>query len=132
MYRILLATLVLTGLYADKKLHYEKYYQEYFCKKQKGIIEYKLKDGARIDCLTHKYAWEVDFGRKAYEGIGQSMFYALSLNRSNPALILIHENRSDKLGIDRAIVVAKKYNIRLLVIDKHMKIKIINKEGCRK
>ncbi|MFH2120932.1 MAG: hypothetical protein ABIJ25_11130 [Pseudomonadota bacterium] len=39
----------------------EKVYQDAWCAKASGQTEYKLDDGARVDCLTEEYAVEFDF-----------------------------------------------------------------------
>ncbi|MDQ7083821.1 MAG: hypothetical protein Q9M36_02335 [Sulfurovum sp.] len=42
----------------------EKYYQTLLCNELDGIIEKVLKDKTRVDCLTSRYAIEVDFSKK--------------------------------------------------------------------
>lgn len=64
--------LISNGVHA-KRLHHEKYYQERECT---GIVEYKLDDNTRVDCLTSEYAIEDDFANKWAEAIGQSLHYA--------------------------------------------------------
>lgn len=53
----LLILSILTGCSSVKKN--EKYYQTIFCEGLDGIIEYRLKDKTRVDCLTNEYAIEV-------------------------------------------------------------------------
>lgn len=77
-----------------KHLHKEKEYQKVWCDANKGIIEYKLDDAARVDCLTKKYAVEVDFAPKWSECIGQAVYYAKKTNRK-PACLLILESPDD-------------------------------------
>lgn len=74
-----------------KHLHLEKEYQEFWCSKQGGIIEYKLKDNTRVDCLLPNYAVEFDFASKWAECIGQALYYGQKTNRT-PACVLIIEN----------------------------------------
>ena len=54
------------------KQYREKYYQNEWCGRYHGIQEYKLRDGARVDCLTKNYAVEFDFAPKWAEGYGQA------------------------------------------------------------
>lgn len=90
--------LILILLYAlpvsAKHLHPEKYYQAQWCAQKKGITEYKLKDGSRVDCLTDKYAVEFDFAPKWAECIGQALYYGGKTKRI-PACALIIENKKD-------------------------------------
>ena len=51
-----------TGCSETKKN--KKYYQTQLCNKLDGVMEYKLKDNTRVDCLTNKYAIEVDWVKK--------------------------------------------------------------------
>jgi hypothetical protein len=59
----------------------ESYYQGIFCRKFSGIIEFRLTDGTRADCLTATHAIEIDFARKWYEAVGQSLFYSLKTGK---------------------------------------------------
>jgi len=104
--------------------HSEKYYQKAFCKKVLGIMEYKLKDGTRIDCYTSTYSFEVDFAKKAYQAIGQALHYADTIN-NKPGIVLILRKKSDIKYINRIKNTAKKHNIKLFTIDNNLKIKSI-------
>lgn len=88
---ILLILLLYALPVCAKHLHPEKHYQKLWCAKKKGIMEYKLDDGSRVDCLTDKYAVEVDFAPKWHECIGQALYYAKKTKRI-PACALIMEN----------------------------------------
>ena len=77
-----------------KHLHKEKEYQKVWCDANNGVMEYKLDDAARVDCLTDKYAVEVDFAPKWSECIGQAVYYAKKTNRK-PACLLILEKPDD-------------------------------------
>ena len=94
----------------------EKYYQTKFCNKLNGIIEFRLKDATRVDCLTDDYAIEVDWAKKWAEGIGQSLYYGLMTNRK-PAVALI-VNKKDKRFIKRLEKVANKFKIKIFFIQK--------------
>lgn len=110
--KLLLILLISTCLYS-KNIHKEKEYQKLFCEAANGQIEYVLSDKTRVDCLTKKYAVEVDFGRKAFESIGQSLHYAMMTNKK-PAILLIIENKKDKRYAKRIKPLAKRYNIKLV------------------
>jgi hypothetical protein len=95
--------------------HNEKYYQTKMCNKLGGNMEVVLEDRARIDCLTSEYAIEVDFAKKWAEGIGQSLYYA-EMSGKKPAVGLI-SGTDDKKFINRLETVAKKHNIKVIIID---------------
>lgn len=94
----------------------ERYYQEKFCKDLNGIVEYRLEDRTRIDCLTKRYAIEVDWAKKWAEGVGQSLYYA-AMTKKKPAVGLI-AGKNDTRYIKRLNLLAKKYNIKVYIIDK--------------
>ena len=88
--KIFLLLLIPSIVFADR-LHPEKHYQAIWCNANGGIIEYILPDKTRVDCLTEKYAIEVDFASKWAESIGQSLHYA-AMTGKEPGIIIIMEN----------------------------------------
>jgi len=112
-YILIIAMIFLIGMTNKKEIDY----QNEFC--VNGIKEYVLKDKSRIDCLTDTYAIEIDFSKKVYECIGQSIYYSIETNRK-PACALIFDknNKSDIRYLKRLKVVAKKYDIKIFIIDK--------------
>jgi len=111
--------LLLAGCFQNK-VHYsynkERYYQVELCKKLQGIMEYRLKDKTRVDCLTNKYAIEVDWAKKWAESIGQSLYYAQMTDKI-PAVGLIC-GKKDKRFIKRLNTVAQKENIKVFILQK--------------
>lgn len=77
-----------------KHLHKEKEYQKAWCDANNGIMEYKLDDAARVDCLTDKLAVEFDFAPKWSECIGQALYYGKKTHKT-PACVLILEKPED-------------------------------------
>ena len=77
-----------------KHIYKEAVYQKAWCDKRSGVMEYKLNDKTRVDCLTEKYAVEVDFAPKWAECIGQALYYG-KMTGKQPACVLIIE-RGDK------------------------------------
>ena len=86
-----LALILTTSIASAKRLHPESEYQAAWCGKRNGIIEYKLNDKTRVDCLTPTLAVEVDFANKWAECIGQALYYSKMTNRQ-AACVLIMEN----------------------------------------
>lgn len=94
----------------------EKYYQTIFCEKINAVMEYRLKDKTRIDCLSNEYAIEVDWAKKWAEAIGQSLYYSEMTNKK-PAIVLIVDSNDDRF-VNRAKLLANKYNIKIFILKK--------------
>lgn len=80
-----------TSICYGKHIQTEKTYQANWCNARGGIMEYKLNDNTRVDCLLPTMAVEVDFAPKWAECIGQALYYGQKTNRV-PACVLIIEN----------------------------------------
>jgi len=94
----------------------EKHYQTLLCDKLGGVMEFRLKDSTRVDCLTDEYAIEVDWAKKWAEGIGQSLYYAEMTNKK-PAVALI-VGKKDQRFLNRINKVASKAGITIMKIKK--------------
>jgi len=88
-----------------------------------GITEYVLADKSRVDCLSSKYALEVDFANKWAESIGQSLFYAIKTDKAPAVLLIIERGQKDIKYLKRFNTVAKKHGIQLFTIDRNLVIK---------
>jgi len=119
--RWLILLFVFSGMLGARHLHLEKYYQRAFCQKVHGRMEYRLDDGTRVDCQTSTYSFEVDFGHKAFESVGQALYYAMKTGK-RPGIVLIQESRADNRYIGRIKPLARKYGIYLFVINKSLEI----------
>ncbi len=101
-----------------KKKHNEKYYQTQLCNELDGVMEQRLLDRTRVDCLTDEYAIEVDFAKKWAEGVGQSLYYA-EMTEKKPAVgLIVRDNKKDKRHMKRLKVLADKYSIRIFEIER--------------
>ena len=105
---LIISTPFLLG--ASKK-HTERYYQKLWCEKAKGIMEYVLEDGTRVDCLTKNYAVEIEFAKNWYEAVGQALHYA-RLSERKPAVVLIIKKKSDWRYYQRLRKVAREKGIK--------------------
>ena len=96
---------------------YEKVYQKEWCNKYNGQTEVVLPDRTRVDCVAKIdgkiYAIEHDFGNKAFEAVGQSLYYSMQNPNWNPGIVLILEDTSDY-----------KYRIRLGTIIEYYELPI--------
>lgn len=106
-------------------LHSEKYYQELWCNANNGIMEVRLEDYTRIDCVTDKYAVEFDFARKWAESIGQSLHYGMMTGKQ-PAIVLIIEEQKDWIYYNRIKALCNKYGIQLFSVSADNLTKYIN------
>jgi len=113
---LLLCLFIYTTLQA-KNLHHEKYYQTELCNALGGEMEFVLQDRTRVDCLTDKYAIEVDFAKKWAESIGQSLYYGYMTQRK-PAIALIINLETQRRYLKRVDAMCKKYKIKLYLIKK--------------
>jgi len=76
----------------------------------KGIIEYKLEDKTRVDCLTDEYAFEYDWGYKWAEAIGQSLHYARVTGRK-AGIVLILKGQKDEKYLHRTAKIIDAYSL---------------------
>ena len=88
----LLCTLLIPCLASAKHLHPEKYYQDLWCTDQGGRAEVVMSDKTRCDCLTDTHAVEVDFARKWYEALGQSLYYSMQTGKRAGILLIIESD----------------------------------------
>lgn len=94
-----------------RHIHPEKFYQENYCD---GVLEHRLDDGTRVDCLTDELAVEFDFANKWAEAIGQALYYAKKTGKK-PAVFLIVENKNQWKYIERVYSLCKEYGIVFMV-----------------
>lgn len=104
---LLLAFSVCSGTTTGLK---EKDYQNAWCNKYNGELEYRLDDGTRIDCLTDTHAIEFDYAKKWAEATGQSLYYAMKTGKQ-PGIVIILESEKDHRYIERIEQLADKYGI---------------------
>ena len=110
IFLFIIAIFITLPVFAKHK-HLEKEYQTAWCNAHNGIMEYKLDDNTRVDCLTNEYAVEFDFASKWAESIGQSLYYALKTDLK-PAVVLIMEKPAKDLKyLNRLYQVSNKFGI---------------------
>ncbi|MBP7211943.1 hypothetical protein KBA27_03830 [bacterium] len=97
-------------------LNPEKFYQARWCNAHNGIMEYKLFDATRVDCLTDTEAVEFDFAKKWAEAIGQSLYYG-KITGKTPTIGLILETPADKRYYERILPLCYQYGINLYKIE---------------
>ena len=81
------------------RLHSENDYQKIWCAAQRGEVEVVLPDRTRADCLTKRYAVEVEFANKWYQAIGQALFYSMQTGKKAGILLIIEGKAKNKYWI---------------------------------
>lgn len=79
-----------------KHLHTEREYQTYWCNKHSGQMEVVMKNGSRADCITDKYAVEVDFANKYHQCHGQAMEYSAQTGKYALCLLIVESDKDLK------------------------------------
>jgi len=111
-------SVVLCGNSKKAKM-YERDYQYIFCNKKNGIIEYRLKDKSRVDCLTKEYAIEIDYSKKWAEAIGQSLYYSyMTQKKAGIGIIVDINSKADNRYLKRLYTVTNKLDIKVFIIHK--------------
>lgn len=123
MLKAFFVLVLLTNIIEAKHLRKEKVYQKYFCQQLGGIIEYRLKDKTRVDCLLDDYAIEVDFAQKWAESIGQSLYYASETSRKAAVLLIMEDEKKDLKYLRRLKSVSQFHNIDIWIINKDFEIR---------
>ena len=111
---ILIITLILTISPAwAKRLHHEAVYQKAWCEKRGGVMEYKLNDKTRVDCLLPDLAVEFDFANKWAECIGQAIYYGKMTNRQAACVLIMENGEKDLKYLKRLRKAAYKKGVNL-------------------
>lgn len=95
MKKLLFIALAISSQSMARHLNYESHYQNIHCNAINGSAEASIDGSRRIDCLTSKYAIEHDFASKAYECVGQALYYSIVTQRI-PVCALILESENDE------------------------------------
>ena len=96
----------------------EKDYQASWCNARGGIQEYRLDDGARVDCLLPEYAVEFDFGPKWAECCGQAIYYGQKTNRTPACVLIIEDAENDVVFIERLRITATAAGVKWWTMNK--------------
>ena len=90
--------------------HNEASYQQAWCSLQNGIEEYENKDFTRVDCLSEKYADELDFANKWQESIGQALHYGHMTGKKSRVVLILDNPKTQMVYFKRVQRIAKEYN----------------------
>lgn len=92
----------------------EAYYTNVICNNLNGKAEHRLTDNTRIDCLTQKYAIELDWANKWHEGITQALYYAMKSGKE-AKLVLLTTRKDDKRFYKKSIDFVGHYELPILI-----------------
>jgi hypothetical protein len=97
--------------------HSEADYVDYVCPKIKGMIEYSLDDGSRVDCETETHSIEFDFAKKWAESIGQALYYS-SKTGKKAGIFLIIASSNDWKHLEKVnkVIKEKKMDIKVWTV----------------
>lgn len=113
-----------------KRLHPEAEYQKAWCDKRGGLMEYKLSDKTRVDCLLPNMAVEFDFANKWAECIGQAIYYGRQTNRQAACVLIMENGEKDLKYLYRLRRAAYKKGVNLRTFTmkpEHLYIPVNNK-----
>ena len=92
----------------------EEDYTKFWCAQQKGMVEVKLADATRCDCLTTTHSIEVDYANKFYEAVGQSLHYSI-MTKKLPGILLLIKDTGDNVYLARLKNIIIKYKLPITV-----------------
>ena len=98
-------------------LHREVYYQQQWCQERQGVLELRLDDGARVDCVTATHAIEFDFAPKWAESIGQALYYGAKTGRKAGVVLIMEGGESDLKHLTRLQAVAGQHGIDIWTVE---------------
>lgn len=105
------ATSVLT------ETHNEPYYTQQIANQYGWEAEVVTPAGTRCDLVSELYAIEVEWVRHSYEAVGQSLHYAIELQRKPAILFLLSDSGDQAYAEKRIGKVAEKHGIEIIWYD---------------
>ncbi len=99
-FTVMIALLAVSTFSNAKRIQHERVYQEAWCK-GRGVVEYRLPDKTRVDCLTGTHAIEFDFADKWAESIGQSLHYGLMTGKRAGIMLIVEDPERDLKYVER-------------------------------
>lgn len=98
------------------KNHPEAYYRDLWVERNgSGQTEVVMPDGTRCDIVTDELAIEVDWAKKWYEALGQSLWYAFQTNKRPAVVLILRESGDEKYAMKMRSVVAH-YGLQIEVL----------------
>lgn len=91
--KYILSVFVIFSVFTQVSAQSENDYADFIQSLIGGQREYSVQSG-RVDLLTDKYAFEIEWANKWKESIGQSLWYAVQTNKK-PGIILLMKTKSD-------------------------------------
>lgn len=114
--KLIITGLLFLSLTCNAQVHHkEVWYQVRLAKITGGIREVPLPDGSRCDLVWGDYAIEINPGENWYNAVGQSLYYAINLNKA-PGIIVIIETEKEMRFVPRLASVAQRAGIKLWMI----------------
>lgn len=92
--------------------------KDYVLQNCSGIVEYRLPDLTRVDCLTLEVAWEYEWAQNWYEAIGQALHYAMWTGREGGVALITAPEQQRFVERARRLIAHYRLPLRLKRIDK--------------
>lgn len=99
----------------------EKEYQKRWCAAKGGVMEVRMSDGTRCDCVTATHAIEFDFASKWAEAIGQSLNYAMQSGNKRAGIVIIYRDYSETTKFWKLKRIIQRYELPIDVWSIHGK-----------
>ena len=95
----------------------ETEWTKYLALTLRGEAEHRLPCGARVDVLTERTAWEVEWPDKWAESIGQAVYYRASSGRQGGVILLMgrHPAKQELIHYMRCLVATQSVDLKLRV-----------------
>lgn len=109
----------------------EKIYQELFCKGTGWSFVYFFNvttDRTVSDCQSTNFAWEVDFAKKWYEAIGQSLHYSIRHRKRAGIILVCPTSEGCPKQENRLVEVIETFRLPLTVL--FCEHEDVNREQC--
>ena len=90
-------------------------WRQYLAPRYQAQVEVRLEDGTRCDLVTKAEAIECDWAKKWAEAIGQSLYYAIELEKKPAIILLVKDHERDQRYVDRCKKVCDRAGIKLYV-----------------
>ena len=79
--------------------------------------QYRTPDGSYIDIVSPEIAYEVEWAPKHHEAVGQALFYSAVTGKRPGIILLIKDPAKEQKYYLRTLVVAHKFNIKVITVD---------------
>jgi hypothetical protein len=101
----------------------EAEYQNDWCAKRNGEINYKTQDSSTVDCLTDNYSIEFESAEKWVQAMKKSRHQSLSTGKA-PGIVLILQNSADEKHLFklREVVEKRRLGVKIWTVGRDVEL----------